>query len=157
MTRGKTSVDLCNTCHKNPAAGKSHVHGPVLAGYCESCHSAHTSQFPKMLNSQGSALCLDCHKDMQRQMKEVRFKHKAVEGNCMDCHDPHATNHTRQLTEEPLQLCSKCHQNETKMATEAKYKHSVVVKDQACLNCHTAHGELPKTATGKIQRFRLRS
>src|SRR5205814_2766470 len=87
-------------------------------------------------------LCFTCHTDMKTQMKQVKFMHKAVEQDCVTCHDPHASNFTMQTRQPPLQLCTSCHEHDKikQAAMDAPHKHSPVVTDQACLNCHTAHG-----------------
>jgi predicted CXXCH cytochrome family protein len=140
--RGKTMAEMCARCHQDTVGNKSHVHGPVAAGACGSCHKAHSSQFPKLLVAQGRDLCLDCHTDMRTQMTQVKFRHKAVEQDCTSCHDAHASNFPMQVKQAPAQLCTSCHEHDAikKAAMDSKHKHSVVTNDQACLNCHTAHG-----------------
>jgi predicted CXXCH cytochrome family protein len=143
FTHGKTMAELCNRCHENVLAGKKMIHGPAASGTCDSCHTSHGSKFPKLVNSKGSDLCYDCHDTMKAQMAQVKFTHKAVtDKGCLDCHDAHASNHANHIKQEPLQLCTSCHEHEkVKLAVDsAKHKHSIVTKDQACLNCHTAHG-----------------
>jgi predicted CXXCH cytochrome family protein len=142
LVRGNTMRDLCNTCHADVMADKSKVHGPVAAGACGSCHQAHSSKNTKLLVATGRDLCFTCHTDMKNQMKQVRFMHKAVEQDCVTCHDPHASNFTMQTRQPPLQLCTSCHEHDKikQAAMDAPHKHSPVVTDQACLNCHTAHG-----------------
>ena len=142
FTRGRNMRELCAQCHKDPVGDKTHIHGPVAAGACDSCHSAHTSKFPKLLAAQGRDLCLTCHNEMKTQMAKVKFMHKAVEGDCNNCHDPHASNYTMQIKQEPVALCTSCHEHDKikQAAMNATFKHSPVFKDNACLNCHTAHG-----------------
>jgi predicted CXXCH cytochrome family protein len=77
---------------------------------------------------------------MKTQMTKVKFTHKAVEGDCNNCHDPHASPYAMQIKKDPLTLCSTCHEKQKNAAMNATFKHSVVTKDAACLNCHTAHG-----------------
>jgi predicted CXXCH cytochrome family protein len=142
FTRGKTMADLCNTCHKSVTAGKQMIHGPAAAGACASCHQSHASQFPKLLTAEGRELCLSCHTEMKTQMTQVKFTHKAVEQDCTKCHDAHASNFPKQINSAPLEMCTSCHEHEKIKhdATAAKHKHSIVVQENACLNCHTAHG-----------------
>jgi predicted CXXCH cytochrome family protein len=144
--RGKTMNDLCSACHKNVMAGKVRVHGPASAGACGACHQAHVAQYPKLLVAKGRELCLGCHAEMKRQIDQAKVKHKAVEADCLTCHDAHASNYPMQTRQPPLQLCTAtCHEKVKAAATASKYKHSVILADQACLNCHTAHGgELAK-------------
>lgn len=142
FTRGATMKDLCNQCHKDVTAEKKMIHGPAAAGACGSCHVSHASQYPKLLVGQGRDLCLSCHTEMKTQMAQVKVTHKAVEQDCSSCHDAHASNFPKQIKQAPLEMCTSCHEHEKikRDATEAKYKHSIVTKDSACLNCHTAHG-----------------
>ena len=114
--------------------------GPVAAGACDSCHISHASKFDHLLTNEGNALCFDCHRDMQRQLSSVKFKHKAVDGNCTDCHDPHSSDYMMQVKLAPEDLCMACHEKDMKASLQAKFKHSVVTDAAACLNCHTAHG-----------------
>jgi predicted CXXCH cytochrome family protein len=142
FTRGNTLKDLCNTCHKDVTADRKMIHGPAAAGACGSCHVSHASQYPKLLTGQGRDLCLSCHTEMKTQMTQVKFTHKAVEQDCMSCHDAHASNFPKQIKQAPVEMCTSCHEHEKIRhdATEARFKHSIVTKDNACLNCHTAHG-----------------
>jgi predicted CXXCH cytochrome family protein len=140
--RGKNMTELCATCHKDPVATKKFIHGPAAAGACDSCHAGHASKFPNLLSATGRDLCFTCHTEMKSQMGKVRFTHKAVEQDCMSCHDPHASNFVMQTPQPPAQLCTSCHEHDKikTAAMESAHKHSVVSADNACLNCHTAHG-----------------
>jgi predicted CXXCH cytochrome family protein len=141
--RGKSMRELCAGCHQDPGTGKKSVHGPVAAGACEACHQPHTSQHAKLLNTEGKTLCFSCHREMSEQLKSVRVKHKPVmEGECSQCHDAHAADFPKQTRQAPMAMCTGCHEHERigKLAKDAKYKHTIVTSDQACLNCHTAHG-----------------
>ncbi|WP_428939542.1 cytochrome c3 family protein [Fontivita pretiosa] len=142
FTRGRTLAELCNTCHKDVVAGRKTLHGPAAAGACGSCHQSHAAPFPKLLPAQGPDLCLSCHTEMKTQMTQVKFTHKAVEQNCTNCHDPHASDFPRQIRQSPFEMCTSCHEHEKikRDATQSRYKHSIVTTDNACLNCHTAHG-----------------
>lgn len=145
--RGRTMNDLCNSCHRDVIAGKKQVHGPVAAGACGACHKPHGSDKPRLLTAMGTDLCFGCHSDMKIQMAQAPVKHEAVEQDCSNCHDSHATNFPMQTRQAPLQLCTEaCHKEVRQAAIEAPHRHSVVVKDDACLHCHTAHG-------GRLQRL----
>lgn len=141
--RSTSMADLCNQCHKDVVAGKKMVHGPVAAGACEACHQPHAAPYPKLLVAPGKQLCLNCHKEMSDQLKTARVVHKPVaEGECSQCHDPHASDYVKQTKAPTAQLCTSCHEHDAikQAITDSKYKHSIVTADQACLNCHTAHG-----------------
>jgi predicted CXXCH cytochrome family protein len=79
---------------------------------------------------------------MKDQIAKAKFQHKAVQQDCVTCHDPHASNYTMQIRQPPLQLCTSCHEHDKikQAAMNSKHQHDVVTKDNACLNCHTAHG-----------------
>lgn len=139
--RGRTMNDLCGSCHRDVVAGKKQVHGPVAAGACGACHKPHGSDKPRLLTAVGTELCFGCHTDMKTQMAEAPVKHKAVEQDCSNCHDPHASEFPMQTRQAPLKLCTtECHKEVRQAALDAPHRHSVVVKDDACLHCHTAHG-----------------
>lgn len=142
MLRSKSMGDLCKTCHQDPTANHSSIHGPVAAGACGACHQPHTSNNEHLLVKTGKELCLSCHQEMGKQLKDTRFMHKPVaENQCTTCHDAHASDSPGVLKGEPLKLCTtECHQDIRKAAFEAKHKHQAVIEDRACVNCHTAHG-----------------
>jgi predicted CXXCH cytochrome family protein len=143
ILRGETLKATCDRCHKDVVAGKKFMHGPVAAGACDACHKSHASNNPKLLVDQGKALCINCHKEMNEQLKNAKVTHKPVmQGECVQCHDPHASNYKMQVKAEPFTLCTSCHDHDKikDVATNSKVKHSAVLKDQACTNCHTPHG-----------------
>lgn len=140
--RGASMTEMCAKCHTDVLANKKTLHGPAAAGACGSCHQAHASDFPKLLAVQGRDLCLSCHTDMKNELKTAKFTHKAVEQDCMKCHDPHASNFPKVTKLAPVELCTSCHEHDKikQAATVAKFKHTIVTANDACLNCHTAHG-----------------
>jgi len=154
--RGKTMNELCSKCHNDVVANKSHIHGPIAAGACDSCHKSHSSDHKKLLIAEGRDLCFSCHTEMKTKMETVKVKHKAVEQDCTTCHDPHASNFAMQTKQAPLQLCTSCHEHDKikQAAMNSAHKHPPVTNDQACLNCHTAHGgdlaKLMKTTQVKV-------
>ena len=139
--RGSSMKELCRKCHKKVYEDKRHVHGPVAAGACGSCHQAHVAMLPYRLVAQGRDLCLGCHAEMKKQMLQAKYTHKAVQAECVQCHDAHASDYPMQTKQPPVTLCmEKCHKEVRDAVTGAPHKHSVVLKDLACLHCHTAHG-----------------
>ena len=101
---------LCVGCHED-IAGKlkqAHVHAPVAAGACTTCHDPHGSGFPFMLPAAGPANCLACHEDIAEALGKG-FAHAPAAEACVVCHDPHASRNDAQ-TREPLNnLCVACH------------------------------------------------
>jgi len=143
ILRGDTMKATCDACHKDIVGTKKFQHGPVAAGACDACHLPHASKYPKLLIEQGKTLCTNCHKEMGEQLKQAKVTHKpVVDGECAQCHDPHASNYKMQVKSDPATLCTSCHEHDKikDAATNAKNKHSVVLADQACMNCHTPHG-----------------
>lgn len=138
--RGASMRDTCSKCHEDVLADKRIVHGPVAAGACGVCHTPHISDNENLLVTKGRDLCLNCHTDMNEQLKQVKFKHEAVQQDCVSCHDPHASNFTMMVKQAPVELCTSCHESVKESALSATHKHSVVVQGDACLHCHTAHG-----------------
>jgi len=143
--RGGTTRDMCLTCHTDykDKLKRKHLHGPVAAGACESCHVSHAGEHKNLLVANGKELCMTCHKEMGDQLKKAKVAHRpVVDGECSQCHESHASNFAMQTKAPPAELCTSCHAHEKikTVATTAKHKHSVVMKDQACMTCHTAHG-----------------
>jgi len=53
--------ELCFTCHEK--SKEEVLHKPYEQGQCVTCHSPHSSDFPKQTRAEGNALCLACHAD----------------------------------------------------------------------------------------------
>jgi len=143
VLRKDTMAALCADCHKDVTQQRKHVHGPVAAGSCAACHNAHRADHPKLLVAEGRDLCVGCHDQMDKDLKQAKFIHKPVAaegGDCLKCHEVHASNEIMQLKQAPLALCTSCHEDVKKKVETAAHKHSAVVTGQACLSCHTPHG-----------------
>jgi predicted CXXCH cytochrome family protein len=85
-----------------------HVHAPMAAGTCTTCHDPHGSGFAFQLPGEGRDACLTCHEDVAEAMGK-KFAHTPAAKTCTVCHDPHGSKHPAQ-TREPLnQLCLACH------------------------------------------------
>lgn len=127
----------CTTsCHKG--MGKSaHVHGPVGAGICISCHNPHGSYNPQEIARKGQDLCVVCH-----QAKVEEFKkdvvHAPVKEGCVSCHNPHESSMRFQLRgtgTSVSSLCFNCH--ESKIFTKS-HRHGPVGAGD-CVACHNPH------------------
>ncbi len=140
--RGRTMQELCSTCHQDVTAGKQRVHGPAAAGACDSCHRSHEAMLPNLLVAEGRELCVGCHVETERQIAAFKVPHKALDQDCMHCHDPHASDFAMQVKAAPAQLCTGCHEHAdiARTMTSSAVTHTVVSQQQACLNCHNAHG-----------------
>lgn len=78
---------LCYTCHEDFSKVYKKVHGPVVTGYCTSCHNAHMSKEKKLLIRTGQQLCFYCHESEVVMRNEV---HKDIgDSECTICHNPH--------------------------------------------------------------------
>ena len=53
--------ELCFTCHEK--SKEEVLHKPYEQGQCVTCHSPHSSDFPKQTRAEGNGLCLACHAD----------------------------------------------------------------------------------------------
>lgn len=127
----------CTTkCHQERGKGE-HVHGPVGAGICISCHSPHGSRNPAFVPLEGSELCLNCHQGRREEFsKEV--VHPPLEEGCLDCHNPHESPNRYQLEYDGdtlSGLCFNCHEQDGFMADT---KHSPV-EEGDCIACHNPH------------------
>jgi predicted CXXCH cytochrome family protein len=81
-------------------------------------------------------LCLQCHLDLEDQMK-LPSVHSPVEaGDCSDCHDPHASEHGKLLASDPAAICADCHGD---MAPQDSASVHQAVIETGCVSCHAAH------------------
>ena len=125
----------CHTPHSSERSGllKAIVHGPVVNGDCEACHSVNGAgelNRPKDVDS----VCINCH----AQQDQTAGLHEPFrEGDCTDCHAAHASNYVNMLSEKPEKLCLKCHDKgkDKKMRSV----HEPVLQGE-CLACHIGHG-----------------
>ncbi|MCF8056818.1 MAG: hypothetical protein K9K37_09275 [Desulfocapsa sp.] len=135
----------CTTGNCHPKMGKdaAHVHGPVGAGVCISCHNPHGSNEPLQMARTGQELCLVCH-EAKRKEFEQEVIHPPVEEGCVDCHDPHQSPMRFQLrgdSKRVSSLCFNCHEEEI---FTKKHQHGPVgVGD--CIACHFPHASANET------------
>jgi predicted CXXCH cytochrome family protein len=87
----------CLTCHQVATPKDTFVHGPVAAGDCLTCHTAHGAEEPQLLRAFGPELCESCHVEMKALRAEKRFTHSPVKEDCATCHNPHASPARYQL------------------------------------------------------------
>lgn len=133
VTSETKSSKLCYECHDNLATQKS-VHDPVRKGDCTGCHTPHSSPYGKLLKSDDSKICFQCH-FQQAYMK--KFPHQPVSsGNCLYCHLPHQSKAAKLLKSTEALICFDCH--DKGMAT-GKSVHMPVSSGE-CEGCHAVHG-----------------
>jgi predicted CXXCH cytochrome family protein len=117
-------------CHATFASA-DHVHAPVGAESCHSCHQPDAGNHVYPLTRTGNETCTFCHTVTGTRAHE----HQAVENpGCVACHDPHIST-TKYLlkTDSVEQLCADCHQLPIN-----RYTHGPVAVGQ-CTLCHQPH------------------
>ncbi len=129
----------CTTGECHPKMGKdaAHVHGPVGAGICISCHNPHGSSEPLQMERSGQDICIVCH-EAKRQEFDQEVVHPPVEDGCVDCHDPHQSQMQFQLKgngKEVSSLCFTCHEDEI---FTNEHQHGPVASGD-CIACHYPH------------------
>jgi len=128
----------CTTGKCHDSMGKAaHVHGPVGAGVCISCHSPHGSFQPMSLERTGQELCLVCHQAKREEFSQGNI-HKPVTKGCTECHNPHESPMRFQLRGNGTSvssLCFNCH--ESAIFTKA-HRHGPVGAGD-CIACHRPH------------------
>jgi predicted CXXCH cytochrome family protein len=133
------SAALCFKCHAEETFRGDFAHGPFAAGACLTCHSPHGGDASAMVRIDGRQLCLACHKDMEPDFANARFRHQATASGCTGCHSPHASGYRYQILKPVPDVCAKCHEDTFKKFETAAVTHSPVKEDPACLNCHDPH------------------
>lgn len=129
----------CTTgqCHPKKGKDAAHVHGPVGAGICISCHNPHGSSQPLQMERSGPELCIVCHEGKKKEFDQAVI-HPPVEEGCVDCHDPHQSPMRFQLRgdgKKVSSLCFNCHEEE--IFTQ-KHQHGPVASGD-CIACHNPH------------------
>lgn len=134
----------CTTAECHPKLGKDapHVHGPVGAGICISCHNPHGSFQPLQLERTGQELCLDCHEAKREEFNQAEI-HPPVEDGCIDCHDPHQSQMRFQLRGNSKQVSSLCYQCHEQEIFTKEHQHGPVETGD-CIACHFPHASANK-------------
>ncbi len=126
------------------------MHGPIAVGVCAMCHNPHQSDFPKMLNAAGNAVCYICHTDKAETFKGKKFMHNPVKEQCTGCHNPHVSDYVKQLVKQPVDTCMMCHDkpldtpggriiNMKEYLARNREYHSPIQQND-CSACHNTHG-----------------
>lgn len=114
------TATLCLQCHSDVAERMrmAHVHAPVAAGGCTTCHNPHGSGYRFMLAAAGKAACLGCHTDIAEELSR-EFPHEPAATSCAICHDPHGSTHAAQTRAGMNTLCLACHYDAPPVASTA--------------------------------------
>ena len=164
--------ELCLSCHRklNPEVAKqiehaTVTHKPVAEGKCTTCHTPHSTNFKKQLNTSLQDACFQCHGALKKQIHESKFQHGPVRtDDCAQCHQVHGGDHKKLLrfnfTEnysedfalEHYELCFSCHNSKVFLdkrsvetgfrngTTNLHYQHVNRAKDgRSCKTCHDIH------------------
>jgi len=123
-------------CHSDKGKAE-HVHGPVGAGICISCHSPHGSFMAMQMERSGQKLCLVCHQQKQEELNEPVI-HPPVKEGCTDCHDPHQSTMRFQLRGNGKSLSSLCFTCHEETIFSKSHRHGPVGAGD-CIACHRPH------------------
>ncbi|BCR03996.1 c-type cytochrome [Desulfuromonas versatilis] len=131
---------LCLGCHPDTTRQGGNIHGPFASGACSQCHSPHDSEQEGLLRLPPRQLCLRCHADFARELREARIVHPPVtDSPCTSCHAPHASEAGFLLNESMPELCIGCHGEIGRILAEAVHQHGPTRDAKGCGNCHSTH------------------
>ena len=83
--------ELCSKCHIDFGKDWKYWHGPVASWSCNACHSAHESEFEKLLVKPVGELCSKCHDTASEAFTSSNDAHGSEE-ECTLCHNPHGAS-----------------------------------------------------------------
>lgn len=129
------------SCHKKIHKGET-VHGPLTAGACGGCHQPrgkvpdkHGAANFTLLT--GDKPCLDCHKDVGKELQTGTPHAPVKKQGCGKCHLPHSSSSKFLLkAKTEAELCFVCHKQEK--VTKFKFMHGPVAGG-TCTFCHSPH------------------
>lgn len=131
---------LCTKCHDSAMFNQKFMHGPVAVGECTKCHDPHMAKEKSLLNGAVRDVCLGCHVDFAKSLKEAAFAHKPVKDDpCTSCHDPHGSSVNSILKKKMPDLCIGCHTSISKKVAGVKVPHKPILQEGGCGKCHAAH------------------
>jgi predicted CXXCH cytochrome family protein len=133
-------TEFCMGCHDSAMMKQKFMHGPAAVGSCTECHDPHESTEKTLLKAPVRDLCLKCHADFAKIMKEASFVHPPVKnGPCTSCHNPHGSAAASFLRKKMPEFCIDCHSKIGKQLAGVKVPHKPVMQEGGCTNCHSAH------------------
>jgi predicted CXXCH cytochrome family protein len=139
--------EYCITCHQ-PMQTLSSVHSPVEEWECLSCHDATAEKRFALYADKdyGSALCLECHGDIEDLLDASENMHVPAEDDCRTCHDPHGSARQFLITRRVKELCSSCHEDAANTPhplanhpSEAAVNPLMPSRSFTCASCHNPH------------------
>lgn len=90
----------------------------------------------KLKNGAEGKLCLECHEDFKKKLKEPHVHTPLAEGECIGCHNPHTSSNDQLMAAKPNDICYQCHDGMVPDGTVSAHK---VVIDGQCTACHDPH------------------
>jgi len=140
LDMGEDQTQFCLGCHDAAPFKQKYMHGPVAVGSCTECHDPHESAEKALLKAPVRDLCLKCHADFAKTLKESPVVHQPVQlGPCTSCHNPHGASVVSFIKEKMPDICVRCHDKIGKKLAGVKVPHKPVMKEGGCVNCHSAH------------------
>ena len=137
---GEDRTELCLSCHDAAPFKQKFMHGPVVAGACIKCHAPHEAAQKGLLDGPVRNLCLKCHVDIARSLKEAPVVHPPVkDGPCTSCHNPHGSPVARLLKKKMPDVCVECHVKIGKKLEGVKVPHKPIQQEGSCISCHSPH------------------
>src|SRR6185369_8405906 len=107
---GEDQTGLCLGCHDSGPFKQQFMHGPVAVGACTKCHDPHEAEEKALLEGPVRNVCLKCHMDFAKLLKEAPVVHPPVkDGPCTSCHNPHGSPYNKLLKKRMPDLCVECH------------------------------------------------
>jgi len=137
---GDDQSALCLGCHDNAPFKRKFLHGPAAVGECTKCHDPHEAAEPALLKGAVRDVCLKCHQDFAKSLRESKAYHPPVQkGPCTLCHDPHGAAVGAVLKKKLPELCVDCHSAIGKKAAGVKVPHKPILQASSCSGCHATH------------------
>lgn len=144
--QGQHSVptSTCLSCHEEVGKARQAIHHHLGGGHansCTICHSPHAADNEQLLKGDQQDICLSCHANIDRQMRESLFIHEGPK-KCSECHDTHGSNRPAMLRGDGNAVCDRCHE------TQGTFTHPVGEKIidprtglmVTCVSCHNPMG-----------------
>ncbi len=81
-------------------------------------------------------VCVECHFDIEDELKLASVHSPLRSGECSDCHNPHASSHGQLLASDSATICAGCHAD--MIPAQSVSVHQAVIED-GCVACHDPH------------------